>query len=102
MRQAQEEQLDRIRKQAELEEAQREQIERIRKEAALQQQEDARSGVNAVFADILDIPGDLSAVLINGLLDPTLPFSEESNGAFIGKKLQDGLNKVYQQFGLDP
>ncbi len=102
LRQAQEEQLDRIRKQAELEEAQREQIERIRKEAALQQQEDARSGVNAVFADILDIPGDLSAVLINGLLDPTLPFSKESNGAFIGKKLQDGLNKVYQQFGLDP
>ena len=45
LRQAQEEQLDRIRKQAELEEAQREQIERIRKEAALQQQEDARSGV---------------------------------------------------------
>ena len=95
-------QIQQIKDEAQLERRRDEQIKQIKLEAFYKQNDDIRGGVASVFSDILDLPGDITATIINGLLDPTMPFSPGSNGAQVGRHLQDALNEVYKTFGMEP
>jgi hypothetical protein len=95
-------QIQEIQAEAEFEKAKDEQIKHIQKEAYFSQFEDVRSGVASVFANIFEAPADITATALNFLLDPTMPFSQGSNGEILGRALQDGLNKVYETFGGQP
>lgn len=95
-------QIQQIKQEAELEKSRNDQIQQIRQQAVFSQQDDIRGGVSSVFLDLLDVPGDLTATIINFLLDPNEPFGAGSNGEHVGRALQDGLNKVYEIFGGEP
>ena len=99
---AQERQLQGLKNKARLKEAQGNQLRQLKKKAYFSELNAIKGGINSVVADVLDFPGDATAVLLNALLDPVAPHEEGSNGEFLGRKLQDGLNSIYDVFGLEP